>query len=174
MVNLGKDRSRFSFIRGGVFLLFDRTGRLSLAGKLVERKVRSLDEGIFRDVFKLSRRVLSYVDFFGDESEDEDSGFVGFGFRFFVFFSFSFISDSDSDFSLGFLVVGGSFKRFKVFSFVSSGSFFSFFFLGAGLDVDYVVLEKEVDFDCDFMEECLRIFREFISVKIEDKGRLVR
>ncbi|CAO2633898.1 RNA exonuclease 1 homolog [Lemmus lemmus] len=40
--------------------------------------------------------------------------------------------------------------------------------------VDYSALEKEVDFDADPMEECLRIFNESTSVKVEDKGRLAR
>jgi hypothetical protein len=50
--------------------------------------------------------------------------------------------------------------------------------LGAGEeveeDVDYSALEKEVDFDSDPMEECLRIFNESTSVKTENKGRLAR
>ncbi|XP_023572745.1 RNA exonuclease 1 homolog [Octodon degus] len=41
-------------------------------------------------------------------------------------------------------------------------------------DVDYSALEKEVDFDSDPMEECLRIFNESTSVKTENKGRLAR
>ncbi|XP_021563284.1 RNA exonuclease 1 homolog, partial [Carlito syrichta] len=40
--------------------------------------------------------------------------------------------------------------------------------------VDYTALEKEVDFDSDPMEECLRIFHESTCVKTEDKGRLAR
>ncbi|XP_065774603.1 RNA exonuclease 1 homolog isoform X2 [Muntiacus reevesi] len=45
---------------------------------------------------------------------------------------------------------------------------------GAGSDVDYSALEKEVDFDSDPMEECLRIFNESTAIKTEDKGRLAR
>ena len=40
--------------------------------------------------------------------------------------------------------------------------------------MDYSALEKEVDFDSDPMEECLRIFNESTAVKTEDKGRLAR
>lgn len=40
--------------------------------------------------------------------------------------------------------------------------------------MDYSALEKEVDFDSDPMEECLRIFNESTSVKTEDRGRLAR
>ncbi|XP_074934041.1 RNA exonuclease 1 homolog isoform X1 [Phalacrocorax aristotelis] len=39
-------------------------------------------------------------------------------------------------------------------------------------DIDYSILEKDVDFESDTMEECLRIFNESTDVKTEDKGRL--
>ncbi|KAG6934795.1 RNA exonuclease 1 -like protein [Chelydra serpentina] len=39
-------------------------------------------------------------------------------------------------------------------------------------DIDYSVLEKDLDYDSDPMEECLRIFNESTDVKTEDKGRL--
>ncbi|XP_060089108.1 LOW QUALITY PROTEIN: RNA exonuclease 1 homolog [Heteronotia binoei] len=39
-------------------------------------------------------------------------------------------------------------------------------------DVAYSVLEKDLDFESDPMEECLRIFNESTDVKTEDKGRL--
>lgn len=40
--------------------------------------------------------------------------------------------------------------------------------------MDYSALEKEVDFDSDPMEECLRIFNESTCVKTEDRGRKAR
>ncbi|XP_029469818.1 RNA exonuclease 1 homolog isoform X2 [Rhinatrema bivittatum] len=38
-------------------------------------------------------------------------------------------------------------------------------------DIDYSILERDVDYDSDPMEECLRIFNESKDVKTEDKGR---
>lgn len=174
VANSGKDRPRPSPTRGGAPLPPDRTGRLSPAGKLVERKARSLDEGTSRDAPKLPRRALSHADLFGDESEDEDPGPAGPGLRPPALPSLSSTSDSDSDSSLGLLAAGGPPKRLKASPPASPGPSSSSSPSGAGSDVDYAALEKEVDFDCDPMEECLRIFRESTSVKTEDKGRLAR
>uniref|UniRef100_A0A3Q2I600 RNA exonuclease 1 homolog n=1 Tax=Equus caballus TaxID=9796 RepID=A0A3Q2I600_HORSE len=174
VANSGKDRPRPSPTRGGAPLPPDRTGRLSPAGKLVERKARSLDEGTSRDAPKLPRRALSHADLFGDESEDEDPGPAGPGLRPPALPSLSSTSDSDSDSSLGLLAAGGPPKRLKASPPASPGPSSSSSSSGAGSDVDYAALEKEVDFDCDPMEECLRIFRESTSVKTEDKGRLAR
>ncbi|KAG8454555.1 hypothetical protein GDO86_000974 [Hymenochirus boettgeri] len=39
-------------------------------------------------------------------------------------------------------------------------------------DIDYSLLEKDMDSDSDPMEECLRVFNESQDVKTEDKGRM--
>uniref|UniRef100_A0A8C0VY37 Exonuclease domain-containing protein n=1 Tax=Castor canadensis TaxID=51338 RepID=A0A8C0VY37_CASCN len=164
----------------GPHQLPDRKGSGKLpSGKLVERKAHSLDEGISQDAPKLKKRALSHADLFGDESEDEDTG-LGTGVpRVWPSALPSLSSDSDSDSSLG-LPEAQLPKRLKAslppFPALPSPSSSSS--LGAGEeveeDVDYSALEKEVDFDSDPMEECLRIFNESTSVKTENKGRLAR
>ncbi|XP_037680225.1 LOW QUALITY PROTEIN: RNA exonuclease 1 homolog [Choloepus didactylus] len=144
-------------------------------GKLAERKARSLDEGGSQDTPKLKKRALSHAELFGDESEDEDPrpkrGPP-------TLPSLSSDSGSDSDSSLSLPGEQGPPKALKASlpppaptppppSSSSSSSSSS----EAG-DVDYAALEKEVDFDSDPMEECLRIFNESTSVKTEHKGRL--
>uniref|UniRef100_A0A2R9BAE3 RNA exonuclease 1 homolog n=1 Tax=Pan paniscus TaxID=9597 RepID=A0A2R9BAE3_PANPA len=133
----------------------DRKSTKAPSGKLVERKARSLDEGASQDAPKLKKRALSHADLFGDESEDEAAGPGVPSVWPSALPSLSSDSDSDSDSSLGFPEAQGPPKR-------------------AGADVDYSALEKEVDFDSDPMEECLRIFNESTSVKTEDRGRLAR
>ncbi|XP_058393584.1 RNA exonuclease 1 homolog [Diceros bicornis minor] len=172
----GKDRPRPSPTPGGAPQLPDRTGGKSPAGKLGERKARSLDEGASRDAPKPPRRALSHVDLFGDESEDEEPGPTEPGLRPPAPPSLSSTSDSDSDSdsSLGLSAAGGPPKRLKASPPPSPALSSSSSSSGAGSDVDYAALEKEIDFDSDPMEECLRIFNESTSVKTEDKGRLAR
>ncbi|XP_072804173.1 RNA exonuclease 1 homolog isoform X1 [Vicugna pacos] len=168
--------------QGGARQLPDRTVSETPSGKLAERKTRSLDEGTPRDAPKLQRRALSHADLFGDESEDEDPGPKVPGLRPPALPSLSSSSDSDSDSdtdsSLGLSSARGLPKRLKAspppLAGQSSSSPSSSSSSGAGSDVDYSVLEKEVDFDSDPMEECLRIFNESTAVKTEDKGRLAR
>ncbi|KAM4855635.1 RNA exonuclease 1 homolog [Urocitellus parryii] len=150
------------------------------SGKLVERKARSLDEGASQDAPKLKKRALSHAELFGDESEEEGPGPRALQVRPPALPSLSSDSDSDSDSSLG-LTAPQLPKRLKASpppSPASSSSSSSSSSSGAGEDaeedVDYSALEKEVDFDSDPMEECLRIFNESTSVKTEDKGRLAR
>uniref|UniRef100_A0A5F7ZU24 RNA exonuclease 1 homolog n=1 Tax=Macaca mulatta TaxID=9544 RepID=A0A5F7ZU24_MACMU len=153
----------------------DRKSTKVPSGKLVERKARSLDEGASQDAPKLKKRALSHADLFGDESEDEAAGPGVPSVWPPALPSLSSDSDSDSDSSLGFPEARGPPKRLKASpppspapsSSSSSSS-------SAGADVDYSALEKEVDFDSDPMEECLRIFNESTSVKAEDRGRLAR
>ncbi|NXL89361.1 REXO1 exonuclease, partial [Alectura lathami] len=115
------------------------------------------------DPKKGQKQSLSHVDLFGDESgDDEDKGkpaphaLPGVS------------SDSDGD-------DGGSdsqseneegkrAKRSKLSKSSSSSS--------TSDDIDYSILEKDLDFESDPMEECLRIFNESTDVKTEDKGRL--
>lgn len=156
------------------------------SGKLVERKARSLDEGAPQDTPKLKKRALSHAELFGDESEEEDSGLGAGAPRVWppTLPSLSSDSESDSDSSLG-LGETKVPKRLKAappsspappspLSSSSSSSSPSGASQCAEEGVDYSALEKEVDFDVDPMEECLRIFNESTSVKTEDKGRLAR
>ncbi|XP_062968625.1 RNA exonuclease 1 homolog [Cynocephalus volans] len=151
-------------------------GGKALSGKPVERKARSLDGGASQAAPKLKQRALSHADLFGDESEDEDTGAP------LVWPptlpSLSSDSESDSDSSLGFPETQGPPKRLKASQPPPPSPAPSSSSSGAGAcaeeDVDYSALEKEVDFDSDPMEECLRIFNESTSVKTEDKGRLAR
>ncbi|XP_030365363.1 RNA exonuclease 1 homolog isoform X4 [Strigops habroptila] len=109
------------------------------------------------------QQSLSHVDLFGDESGDDDDkgwplpstlvdmssdsdgGDCG--------------SDSESE-NKGTKKV----KRSKLSKSSSSSS--------TSDDIDYSMLEKDLDFESDPMEECLRIFNESTDVKTEDKGRL--
>nr|XP_035925883.1 RNA exonuclease 1 homolog isoform X1 [Halichoerus grypus] len=169
--------------RGGVHQLPNRPGGKTVSGKLAERKARSLDEGASRDPPKLQKRALSHADLFGDESEDEGPGPAAPPAAPPHLSSTSDSdSDSDSDSSLGYSAAQGPRKRLKAppparpapASPSSCSSSSSSSSSGVGGSVDYAALEKEVDFDSDPMEECLRIFNESTSVKTEDRGRLAR
>nr|XP_008102929.1 PREDICTED: RNA exonuclease 1 homolog [Anolis carolinensis] len=105
------------------------------------------------------RRTLSHAELFGDESGDEGSLPVAIP---------GASSDSDADGGCSPLprdngVVGA--KRPKLSKRPSSSS-------SSSDEVDYSVLERDLDFESDPMEECLRIFNESTDVKTEDKGRL--
>ncbi|XP_057565651.1 RNA exonuclease 1 homolog isoform X2 [Hippopotamus amphibius kiboko] len=170
--------------RGAARQLPDGTGGKTPSGKLVERKARSLDEGAPQDAPRLPRRALSHAELFGDESEDEGPGPQAPAPRPPALPSLSSSSDSDtdSDSSLGLSAARGPTKRLKASPPPAAGgsraappsAASSSASSGAGSDVDYAALEKEVDFDSDPMEECLRIFNESTAVKTEDKGRLAR
>lgn len=158
------------------------SARKSSSGKLMERKTRSLDEGASQSTPKLKKRALSHAELFGDESEEEDSGL---GTRALQVWpptlpNLSSDSDSDSDSSLGLreMQVPKRLKAVPPTSPAPPSPFSSSSSSGASQCaeevVDYSALEKEVDFDEDPMEECLRIFNESTSVKAEDKGRLAR
>ncbi|XP_047386667.1 RNA exonuclease 1 homolog [Sciurus carolinensis] len=156
----------------------DRKGsRKTPSGKLVERKARSLDEGASQEAPKLKKRALSHAELFGDESEDEGPGPGALQVLPPALPSLSSDSESDSDSSLGFPAPQLP-KRLKASPppspVPSSSSSSSGAGEGTEEDVDYSALEKEVDFDSDPMEECLRIFNESTNVKTEDKGRLAR
>ncbi|KFV97080.1 RNA exonuclease 1, partial [Fulmarus glacialis] len=109
------------------------------------------------------QRSLSHVDLFGDESgDDDDKG------RPLPSTLLDVSSDSDGDDcgsdseseNEGTKKV----KRSKLSKSSSSSS--------TSDDIDYSILEKDLDFESDPMEECLRIFNESTDVKTEDKGRL--
>ncbi|ERE72426.1 putative RNA exonuclease 1 like protein [Cricetulus griseus] len=161
------------------------SARKTPPGKLVDRKARSLDGGAPQGAPKLKKRALSHAELFGDESEEEeDSGLGPRAPRVWppTLPTLSSDSDSDSDSSLGLSETQVP-KRLKAAPptspappspLSSSSSSSSGTSQCAEGDVDYSALEKEVDFDADPMEECLRIFNESTSVKTEDKGRLAR
>uniref|UniRef100_A0A8C3N5M6 Uncharacterized protein n=1 Tax=Geospiza parvula TaxID=87175 RepID=A0A8C3N5M6_GEOPR len=108
------------------------------------------------------QQSLSHVDLFGDESGDEDdkgrplsSSLLGVSSDLDGADSGS-ASDSDRDRTK-------KAKRSKLSKSSSSSS--------TSDDIDYSILEKDVDFESDPMEECLRIFNESKDVKTEDKGK---
>ncbi|XP_006869047.1 PREDICTED: RNA exonuclease 1 homolog [Chrysochloris asiatica] len=155
-----------------------KRGKPSPSGKLVTRKAHSLDEGGVPNTPKLKRRALSHADLFGDESADEDVGAPPAWPPTLPPTLPSLSSDSDSDSSLGLTETTKQSQPRQLKASPppapapapapppsSSSS-------SSGEDVDYAALEKEVDFDSDPMEECLRIFNESSSVKTEHKGRL--
>ncbi|NXI54922.1 REXO1 exonuclease, partial [Chloroceryle aenea] len=124
-------------------------------------KVSSAEKGDPKEGGK--QRSLSHADLFGDESGDEDDRG-----RPLPPALLAVSSDSDG---------GGSgsgsgserkgAKRAKRSKLARSSSSSS-----TSDDIDYSILEKDVDFESDPMEECLRIFNESTDVKTEDKGRL--
>ncbi|NXH79145.1 REXO1 exonuclease, partial [Hydrobates tethys] len=109
------------------------------------------------------QRSLSHVDLFGDESgDDDDRG------RPLPSSLLDVSSDSDGD-NCGSDSESENegtkkVKRSKLSKSSSSSS--------TSDDIDYSILEKDLDFESDPMEECLRIFNESTDVKTEDKGRL--
>ncbi|XP_025966980.1 RNA exonuclease 1 homolog isoform X2 [Dromaius novaehollandiae] len=110
------------------------------------------------------QRSLSHVDLFGDESgDDEDKS------RPLPSTLLDVSSDSDGDGcrsdSQSENEETKSVKRSKLSKSSSSSS-------STSDDIDYSILEKDLDFESDPMEECLRIFNESTDVKTEDKGRL--
>ncbi|XP_069734088.1 RNA exonuclease 1 homolog isoform X2 [Phaenicophaeus curvirostris] len=109
------------------------------------------------------QRSLSHVDLFGDESgDDNDKG------RPLPSTLLDVSSDSDNDDSSSDSESENEgtkkVKRSKLSKSSSSSS--------TSDDIDYSILEKDLDFESDPMEECLRIFNESTDVKTEDKGRL--
>ncbi|NWI90033.1 REXO1 exonuclease, partial [Pitta sordida] len=109
------------------------------------------------------QRSLSHVDLFGDESGDDEDKARPVPHSLLAVSSDSDGSDSGSasDSERGRMSKA---KRSKLSRSSSSSS--------TSDDIDYSILEKDVDFESDPMEECLRIFNESTDVKTEDKGRL--
>ncbi|XP_061211988.1 RNA exonuclease 1 homolog isoform X2 [Neopsephotus bourkii] len=128
-----------------------------------KEKVSSVEKGDPKKGRK--QQSLSHVDLFGDESgDDDDKG------RPLPSTLLDVSSDSDGD------DCGSDSesenegtkkaKRSKLSKSSSSSS------SSTSDDIDYSILEKDLDFESDPMEECLRIFNESTDVKTEDKGRL--
>ncbi|XP_066492335.1 RNA exonuclease 1 homolog [Tiliqua scincoides] len=145
-----------------------RLERKDRKGKLLERPkeklTRSQMKGNSEAKNKVKQRTLSHVDLFGDESGDERQTMQPSPAAF-----LDVSSDSDGDdecFSSHHNNRVMSIKRPKLSKAPPSSS------SSSEDDLDYSVLERDLDFESDPMEECLRIFNESMDVKTEDKGRL--
>ncbi|XP_055564146.1 RNA exonuclease 1 homolog isoform X1 [Falco biarmicus] len=127
-----------------------------------KEKVSSTGKGDLKKGQK--QQSLSHVDLFGDESgDDDDKG------RPLPSTLLDVSSDSDGE-DCGSESESENegtkkVKRSKLSKSSSSSS-------STSDDIDYSILEKDLDFETDPMEECLRIFNESTDVKTEDKGRL--
>ncbi|MEE6487393.1 hypothetical protein FKM82_014881 [Ascaphus truei] len=118
------------------------------------KKSRSPASSRTKEKSKRKQRSLSHVDLFGDESSEE-------------------LEDRRRGASLssdggGHSDTEGESRMYhcKVTSHRPSTSSVD------SLEMDYSVLEKDLDSDSDPMEECLRVFNESHDVKTEDKGRI--
>ncbi|NWY06448.1 REXO1 exonuclease, partial [Nothoprocta ornata] len=137
------------------------TGTKAAAPERKKDKAHSKEKGDPKKDRK--QRSLSHVDLFGDESgDDDDKG------RPLPSTLLDVSSDSDGDDccsdSQSENEEATSVKRSRLSKSSSSSS--------TSDDIDYSMLEKDLDFESDPMEECLRIFNESTDVKTEDKGRL--
>ncbi|XP_074421497.1 RNA exonuclease 1 homolog isoform X2 [Larus michahellis] len=126
-----------------------------------KEKVSSTEKGDPKKSRK--QRSLSHVDLFGDESGDDDDKSRPLASTFLDVSSNSDGDDCGSD-SESENEGTKKVKRSKLSKSSSSSS--------TSDDIDYSILEKDLDFESDPMEECLRIFNESTDVKTEDKGRL--
>ncbi|NXI42570.1 REXO1 exonuclease, partial [Galbula dea] len=108
------------------------------------------------------QRSLSHADLFGDESGEEDERGRPLPRTPLGVSSDSDAGDSASDSESD----RGGRKRVKRSGLAKSSS------SSSSDDIDYSILEKDLDLESDPMEECLRIFNESTDVKTEDKGRL--
>uniref|UniRef100_A0A8B9BFC7 RNA exonuclease 1 homolog n=1 Tax=Anser brachyrhynchus TaxID=132585 RepID=A0A8B9BFC7_9AVES len=126
-----------------------------------KEKVSSAEKGEPKKSRK--QQSLSHVDLFGDESGDEDDKGKPMPS---TLLDVSSDSDGDDCGSSSQSENEGTkkVKRSKLSKSSSSSS--------TSDDIDYSVLEKDLDLESDPMEECLRIFNESTDVKTEDKGRL--
>ncbi|ETE61626.1 RNA exonuclease 1-like protein, partial [Ophiophagus hannah] len=114
---------------------------------------------------KVKQRSLSHVDLFGDESGEEEQV----GQPLLPFPDVSSDSDrDDADFSLPCDNGMANVKKLKLSQAPPPASSSS----SSDDEIDYSGLAKDLDFESDPMEECLRIFNESTDVKTEDKGRL--
>ncbi|NWU50859.1 REXO1 exonuclease, partial [Dromas ardeola] len=126
-----------------------------------KEKVSSTEKGDPKKDQK--QRSLSHVDLFGDESGDDDDKSRPLPSTLLDVSSDSDGDDCGSD-SESENEGTKKVKRSKLSKSSSSSS--------TSDDIDYSILEKDLDFESDPMEECLRIFNESTDVKTEDKGRL--
>ncbi|NXG44006.1 REXO1 exonuclease, partial [Psilopogon haemacephalus] len=134
-------------------------GTKAAAGEQKE-KSKAADKGQPKQGRK--QRSLSHADLFGDESGDEDDKGQPVPATLLEVSSDSGGDDSGSESESD----SGGARKVK-HSKLSRSSPSS-----TSDDIDYSILEKDLDFESDPMEECLRIFNESTDVKTEDKGRL--
>ncbi|XP_053559064.1 RNA exonuclease 1 homolog isoform X2 [Bombina bombina] len=128
-----------------------KNGKLKNKETKGDEKSKGRDKSNVKAKIKPKKRSLSHVDLFGDESSEEEMGK-------------KLISNRASLSSDG----GGQTdtkKSKKSLRRPSTSSVDS-------MEIDYSILEKELDSDSDPMEECLRVFNESQDVKTEDKGRM--
>ncbi|XP_061456906.1 RNA exonuclease 1 homolog isoform X2 [Rhineura floridana] len=143
----------------------DRKGKQPASKRPKEKLAISSGKGNSDITCKAKRRALSHADLFGDESGDEGQAAKPLPA---VFADVS--SDSDGDDSCFFSPQDNgvtSVKQAKMSKAAPSSSSSS-----SSDELDYSVLENDLDFESDPMEECLRIFNESTDIKTEDKGRL--
>ncbi|XP_033926551.1 RNA exonuclease 1 homolog isoform X1 [Melopsittacus undulatus] len=126
-----------------------------------KEKVSSAEKGDPKKGQK--QQSLSHVDLFGDESGDDDDKGWPLPSKLLDVSSDSDGGDCGSDSESE----NEGTKKVKHSKLSKSSSSSS-----TSDDIDYSILEKDVDFESDPMEECLRIFNESTDVKTEDKGRL--
>ncbi|XP_068012404.1 RNA exonuclease 1 homolog isoform X2 [Melanerpes formicivorus] len=136
------------------------------AGEQKKGKGRAADKGDPKKGRK--QRSLSHVDLFGDESGDDDDRGRPLPATLLEVSSDSDGDDSGSDSESD----SGGAKKAKRSKLAESSSSSSSSSSSTSDDIDYSILEKDLDFESDPMEECLRIFNESTDVKTEDKGRL--
>nr|XP_032654871.1 RNA exonuclease 1 homolog isoform X2 [Chelonoidis abingdonii] len=139
----------------------DKGGKTSASDR-PKKKASPAKVGNSKGKCKPKQQTLSHVDLFGDESGEEEKE----GQSLAPFPNMSSDSDGD-DGSYGFQSDNEGTKTIQRSKLSKSSSSSS-----ASDDIDYSVLEKDLDYDSDPMEECLRIFNESTDVKTEDKGRL--
>ncbi|XP_044309362.1 RNA exonuclease 1 homolog isoform X2 [Varanus komodoensis] len=139
----------------------DRKGKPLASERPKDTLASSLTKGKSKAKCQAKQRAPSHADLFGDESGDEGQASQASPASF-----PNVSSDSDGD--------GGSSSQDRRVKNVrqpkppkapSSRS-------SSSGEVDYSLLEKDLDFESDPMEECLRIFNESTDIKMEDKGRL--
>uniref|UniRef100_A0A6I8P484 RNA exonuclease 1 homolog n=1 Tax=Ornithorhynchus anatinus TaxID=9258 RepID=A0A6I8P484_ORNAN len=140
----------------------DKGGKAPGYGRPEEGKANSLKESS-RGKSSRKKWPLSHVDLFGDESGDEDERTS----QSMPAVLANTRSDSGGDEGDWSSQSDEGIKHPKR-SWPSASSSSSM----TSDDIDYSILEKDLDYDSDPMEECLRIFNESTDVKTEDKGRL--
>ncbi|XP_063146821.1 RNA exonuclease 1 homolog isoform X2 [Candoia aspera] len=142
-----------------------RQGKQPALKRSKEALANSLAKEISEAKCKVKQQALSHVDLFGDESGDEEQ--AGRPLPFPVVSSDSDRDDADLPLPWGNGVANVKQLKLSQAAAASSSSSSS-----SSDEIDYSVLEKDLDFESDPMEECLRIFNESTDVKTEDKGRL--
>ncbi|XP_030075876.1 RNA exonuclease 1 homolog [Microcaecilia unicolor] len=141
-----------------------KEGKSCNPNKPKDNKMSTPEDGKAKGKQKPKLRALTHIDLFGDESGDEEVNDD----HSLPVSLLSVSSDSDSGSNTGFTTDNERTKGLKPSNLRSSLSSVN------SKDVDYSILEKDLDYDSDPMEECLRIFNESKDIKTEDKGRFAK